>query len=335
MAGYLDRDLLPSYVNEYINSLVVQKNLSKLTVNEYTSDLRLFFRYLVAIKKGLSAPDDLPVDFNLSNLDRDFMKNITLSDVHNFLTYCSDDRNNDSTTRLRKASAIRGYFKYIADKMNYIDINPVIHLEVASKKKKLPKYLTLEQSIALLNSVNGQNKERDYCILTLFLNCGLRLSELVSLNVRDINFEDSSMIVTGKGNKQRLVYLNDACVNALKSYLYVRPNNNVKGEDKKALFISRLNKRMGKQAVQLMVYHYLAEIGLDGQHYSVHKLRHTAATLMYQHGNVDILVLKDMLGHENLSTTEIYTHLENQQLREAVNNSPLNSLKQKKSTESE
>ncbi len=323
MARYLDRKLLPEYVNVYINNLTVQKNLSELTVNEYMSDLRLFFRYLVAIEHGLNSPTELPDDFDLSYLDREFMSKITLNDVHNFLTYCSNDRNNSATTRLRKASAIRGYFKFIADKMNYIDINPVIHLEVASKKKKLPKYLTLEQSRALLNSVTGTNKERDYCILTLFLNCGLRLSELVALNVRDINFDDESMIVTGKGNKERIVYLNKACILAIRSYLAVRPNDKVKGDDKKALFISRLNKRMGKQAVQLMVYHYLAEIGLDGQHYSVHKLRHTAATLMYQHGDVDVLVLKDMLGHENLSTTEIYTHLENKQLRNAAKNNPL------------
>ncbi len=323
MSKYLNRKLLPDLVNEYINNLIVQKNLSQLSVNEYSSDLRLFFRYLVAIDHGLSSPSELPEDFDLSYLDRDFMQNISLSDVHNFLTYCKNERNNDATARMRKASAIRGYFKYIADKMNYIDVNPTIHLEVASKKKSLPKYLSLEQSLALLNSVNGENKERDYCILTLFLNCGLRLAELVALNTKDINFDDKSMIVTGKGNKQRIVYLNKACILALRSYLAVRPNDKVKGDHKKALFISRLYKRMGRQAVQNMVYHYLEEIGLDGQHYSVHKLRHTAATLMYQHGDVDVLVIKDMLGHENLTTTEIYTHLENKQLRAASKSNPL------------
>ena len=213
--------------------------------------------------------------------------------------------------------------------MNYIDHNPAAQLQVAPPKKALPKYLTLEQSIALLDSVKGENKERDYCILTLFLNCGLRLAELCSLNINDVNFENETMIVTGKGNKQRVVYLNDACIRALNDYLAVRPAGSLKGDDRKALFISRLNKRIGRQAVQLMVYHYLEEIGLNGQHYSVHKLRHTAATLMYQHGEVDVLILKDMLGHEQLSTTEIYTHLENKQLRDAAKKNPLSKQKSK------
>jgi site-specific recombinase XerD len=211
--------------------------------------------------------------------------------------------------------------------MNYIDHNPAAQLQVAPPKKALPKYLTLEQSIALLESVKGENKERDYCILTLFLNCGLRLAELCGLNINDVNFENETMIVTGKGNKQRVVYLNDACIKSLKAYLAVRPTGSLKGDDRKALFVSRLNKRIGRQAVQLMVYHYLKEIGLDGQHYSVHKLRHTAATLMYQHGEVDVLILKDMLGHEQLSTTEIYTHLENKQLRDAAKRNPLSKQK--------
>ena len=215
--------------------------------------------------------------------------------------------------------------------MNYIDHNPAAQLQVAPPKKALPKYLTLEQSIAMLNSVKGENKERDYCILTLFLNCGLRLAELcgdaVTCSVNSVADYNETLIVTGKGNKQRLVYLNDACIKALKDYLAVRPAGSLKSDDRKALFISRLNKRIGRQAVQLMVYHYLEEIGLNGQHYSVHKLRHTAATLMYQHGEVDVLILKDMLGHEQLSTTEIYTHLENKQLRDAAKKNPLSSQK--------
>ena len=246
-----------------------------------------------------------------------------MKDINNFLIFCSSDRSNSTKTRARKASSIRGFFKYVSEKMNYIDHNPAAQLQVAPPKKALPKYLTLEQSVALLDSVKGENKERDYCILTLFLNCGLRLAELCGLNMNDVNFENETMIVTGKGNKQRVVYLNSACIKALKDYLLVRPAGSLKGEDRKALFVSRLNKRIGRQAVQLMVYRYLEEIGLNGQHYSVHKLRHTAATLMYQHGNVDVLILKDMLGHEQLSTTEIYTHLENKQLRDAAKKNPL------------
>lgn len=334
MSGYIDRTLLPPLVDEYISELLVVKARSQLTVNEYISDLRLFFRFLAAKEKNIS-PDELPEDYDLSGYDAEFMAAVTLRDVNNFLIYCSDSRTNTATTRARKASSIRGFFHYISDKMHYIDHNPVSQLQVAPSKKKLPKYLTLEQSIALLESVTEPNKERDYCILTIFLNCGLRLSELVGLNVTDIDLKNKTMIVTGKGSKQRMIYLNRACVLALESYLRVRPAGSLKGPDRNALFISRLNKRMGRQSVQLMVYKYLEKIGLDGQHYSVHKLRHTAATLMYQHGDVDVLVLKEMLGHENLATTEIYTHIENKQLREAAMKNPLSMEETDSSGESE
>lgn len=323
MATIVNKNLLPPLVVEYINELLVIKASSKLTVDEYLSDLRLFFRFLVAEEKALDSPDKLSEDFDMSYIGTDFIEKITLKDINNFLTYCGSDRSNSANTRARKASSIRGFFKYIADKMQYIDHNPASQLQVAPSKKKLPKYLTLEQSVELLNSVKDPNKERDYCILTLFLNCGLRLAELVALDINDIDFHENTMIVTGKGDKERMVYLNKACIDSIKSYLAVRPHDKVEPQDKNALFLSRLNKRIGRQAVQLMVYRYLKEIGLDGQHYSVHKLRHTAATLMYQHGDVDVLVLKDMLGHENLSTTQIYTHIENKQLREAVKNNPL------------
>ena len=194
-------------------------------------------------------------------------------------------------------------------------------------EKSLPKYLTLEQSIELLNAVEGKYKERDYAILTIFLNCGLRLSELVGLNVTDIR-NDNTMRVIGKGSKERVVYLNDACISAIKAYLAVRPTDNVK--DKKALFLSSRLQRISPKTVQAMVYKYLEKIGLDSQGYSCHKLRHTAATLMYQHGNVDIRVLKDVLGHENLGTTQIYTHISDKQLEKAANSSPLAKIKPKK-----
>ncbi len=327
MAEYINRDLLPDLVNEYISELIVVHAKSPLTVNEYTSDLRLFFRYLVAKEQKLDSPAELPEDYDLSYIDIPFIEKITLKDAHSFLIYCSSERKNGVSSRARKASSLRGFFKFISEKMQYIDHNPVSQLQVAYKKNRLPKYLSLEESIELLNAVKGKDKERDYCILTLFLNCGLRLAELVSLNITDINFNTRTVRVIGKGNKERMIYLNDACVDALKAYLYVRPKDKVEFESKNALFLSRLNKRIGRQAVQLMVYKYLADIGLDGQNYSVHKLRHTAATLMYQHGDVDTLVLKEVLGHENLNTTEIYTHLENKQLRDALNKNPLSSVK--------
>lgn len=318
-----DPRLLPERVNEFLHHILVVKNSSQLTVNGYARDLRLMLEYIVAEKQGLSL-DDLGKDFDLSFIDDEFLANITIKDIYSFLTYCAQERGNSPATRKRKSSSIRSFFKYIADNMKYIPSNPVSQLQIMAEKKRLPRYLTLEQSIALLDSVEGQNRVRDYCILMLFLNCGFRLSELVNLNLNDINFDERTITVIGKGSKQRRLYLNDACVDALKSYLTVRPVDGLKGDARNALFISRLNKRIGRQAVQLMVYHYLEKIGLNGQHYSVHKLRHTAATLLYQHGGVDVLVLKEMLGHENLSTTEIYTHVDDKRLRSAIESNPLN-----------
>lgn len=313
-------DLLPPSVQEYLRIYLDNiKGKSKLTIIEYASDLRTFFRFLVSQQAHIS-PNELDPYYDLSYIDIEWIKKISTYDIFKFLDYCNSKLDNNNSTRSRKISTLKGYFGYISTKMKYLETNPMEPVEAPKSKKSLPKYLTLEQSIELLNSVDGENKERDYCILTLFLNCGLRVAEMSSLNISDINFDEKTMVVTGKGDKQRKIYLNNACIDAIYDYLKVRPKDKI--EDRDALFISRLKKRMGRQAIQNMVYRYLNKIGL-GSGYSVHKLRHTAATLMYQHGDTDILVIKEILGHENLATTEVYTHLLNDQLREAVNNNPL------------
>ncbi len=319
----IERDLLPRRANEFLDYLYNVKNSAPLTIAEYARDLRLFFSFY-AVSKKLLTPDDVenkaPMDF----VDDALLSGIRVGDIYDFMTYCGSERGNSITTRRRKSSALRGFFKYISDNMGYIDNNPTSNLQLGSDRKKLPKYLTLEQSQALLQAVTGENAVRDRCILTLFLNCGLRLAELCALNLSSIDLDRRTMLVLGKGSKERMLYLNDACVSALTAYLKVRPVDALRGSDRNALFISRLNKRIGRQAVQLMVYHYLNVIGLQGQNYSVHKLRHTAATLLYQYADVDVLLLKDMLGHENLSTTQIYTHVDNEQLRQAIDKNPLN-----------
>lgn len=315
-----DFDLLPESVQAYLRIyLSVTKGMSDLTVLEYASDLRTFFRYIVSEEAGIP-PYELEEKYDLSYIDIDRIAKITSYDIFKFLDYCKSKSKNNNSTRARKTSSLRGYFGYISTKMKYIEINPMDPVETPKIKKTIPKYLTLEQSLALLESVDGKNYERDYCILIIFLNCGLRVAEMASLNISDINFDEQTMIVTGKGDKQRKIYLNNACMNAITAYLKVRPRDNVKDRD--ALFISRLNKRMGRQAIQNMVYHYLEKIGFNSG-YSVHKLRHTAATLMYQHGGIDVIVLKEILGHENLSTTEIYTHLTNEELKNAIDKNPL------------
>lgn len=310
---------LPFLVRQYLEYLAGIKDKSQLTVLEYGSDLRLFFRF-IAKSKGLC---DKSVEFdeiNISLMTDEQICSVTLEDAYAFLYFCRNERKNDNNSRARKAVAIKRFYKYL-EVNNKIKENRIAFLESPQTKKSLPKYLTLEQSLKLLNSVDGKFKERDFCILTLFLNCGLRLSELVGINISHIK-DDNTLVVLGKGNKERTVYLNNACIDAIRRYLAVRPADGVKDRD--ALFISNQKKRISNQGVQKIVEGCLARSGLAGLGFSTHKLRHTAATLMYQYGNVDPLQLKEILGHENLSTTEIYTHIHDEQLKQAVDSNPLN-----------
>lgn len=320
---------LPQSVIEFLNYLSVVKSKSELTVLEYASDLRLFFRFML-VYRGIVAKDTEFEKIDISFIDLDFIKTVKISDAYAFLSYCRSERKNDSASIARKVSSLRAFFKYLCVKMKQIPENPMEELESPKLKKALPKYLSLEESIQLLESIDGRDKERDYAIITLFLNCGLRLSELCSLNYSDIK-TDGTMTVTGKGNKERTIYLNEMCVNAVKEYMKVRPVDGVK--DKQALFLSNRKSRISPKTVQHIVEKFIEKSGLGDRGYSTHKLRHTAATLMYQKGGVDVLLIKDILGHENLATTEIYTHIVDEQLKDAVSSNPLNKLKGKKTSE--
>lgn len=313
------RDEAPQILKEYLFYQETVRSRSSKTVNEYFIDLRTFFRYL-KIRRGLVSSDTEFDEIKIDDVTIDLLKTVTLIDAYEYMNYLVRDRNNKVAARARKCSSLKGYFKFLSSNRKYLEKNPVEDLEMPKKPKTLPKYLTLEQSIELLNAVDGDNKERDYAIITLFLNCGLRVSEMAGLNYTDLR-TDNTMRVVGKGNKERVIYLNKACLTAINDYMKVRPVDDVK--DKKALFISRNHNRMSVKTIQAMVYKYLAKIGLDAQGYSCHKLRHTAATLMYQYGDVDVRVLKEVLGHENLATTEIYTHLSSKQLKSAADSNPL------------
>lgn len=315
-------------IKDYLLYMQTIKGKSPKTVDEYFSDIRTFFRF-IKVSRGIESASTPFEDIKVDDVDIELIKTITLQDAYEFMNYLLRDRDNNSSTRARKTSSLKSFFNYLTVKKHLLDKDPIKELETPKRKKSLPKYLTLEQSIELLNAVDGKHKERDYCIITLFLNCGMRLSELVGLNVTDIR-PDGTARILGKGNKERIIYLNSACINAITEYLKVRPMDGVK--DRNALFISAHLKRMSPKTVQALVYKYLEKIGLDSQGYSCHKLRHTAATLMYQHGNVDIRILKEILGHENLGTTEIYTHLNTQQMENAANSTPLSKIKPKKNT---
>lgn len=320
---------LPQSVIEFLNYLSVVKSKSELTVLEYASDLRLFFRYML-VYRGLIDKETEFDKIEISFIDLDFIKTVKISDAYAFLSYCRNERGNDNAAISRKVSTLRAFFKYLCVKMKQIPENPMEELESPKLKKSLPKYLTLDESVQLLESIGGRDKERDYAIITLFLNCGLRLSELCSLNYTDIK-SDGTLTVTGKGNKERTIYLNEMCIDAVKDYMKVRPVDGVK--DKNALFLSGRKNRISPKTVQHLVEKYIKKSGLGDRGFSTHKLRHTAATLMYQKGGVDVLLIKDILGHENLATTEIYTHIVDSQLKNAVESNPLNKLKGKKSAE--
>lgn len=320
---------LPDSIKEFVHYLSVVRNKSELTVLEYASDLRMFFRYLY-IERGFVDKNTDIDSVSISGMRLDFIKTVTISDAYSFLRYCKDVRGNKAAAMSRKVSSIRTFFKYLSVKTKQLEENPMEELESPKLKKTLPKYLSLDESVDLLNCIDGKFRERDYCIIVFFLNCGMRLSELVSLNYNDIK-TDGTTTITGKGNKERTIYLNEMCMNAYKEYMKVRPVEGVK--DKYALFLSARKTRISPKTVQYIVKSFLDKAGLGGKGLSTHKLRHTAATLMYQQGNVDILLIKEILGHENLATTEIYTHIVDSQLKDAVSSNPLNNLKGKKSAE--
>ena len=263
---------------------------------------------------------------DISDLNIDIIKKISVDDIHKYISYMATELRSKPATRARKLSSIRIFFKYLSHKVKLIDVNPAQDLETPKLGKRLPKYLTLDESKKLLETIQNddtRNSERDYAIITLFLNCGMRLSELVNINIKDITFSECKLNVIGKGNKERTIYLNNACVSAINEYLQVRPKEGIKHDSRDALFLSERRERISNRTVQHIVRQELVKAGLDTNKYSVHKLRHTAATLMYQYGNVDIRALQVLLGHESISTTEIYTHVENTQIRNAIESNPL------------
>ena len=316
----------PSYLNDFLDYMITIQNKSKNTVKEYNYDLATFLRFL-KIHFKLTDETDLK-KINFDDVTIDTLKKVTLEDLHSFLGYLTKNFDSKATTRSRKVSSLRVFFNYLCQK-NLLVINPTQNLETPKIGKRLPRYLTLEDSKKLLDVASNEdnrNYERNYAITTLFLNCGMRLSELVGINLKDIVWDECQLNVIGKGNKERTIYLNKACVRALEEYIRVRPKTGLNVDAEKALFLSERKQRISRRMVQEIIYGELRQAGLDATKFSVHKLRHTAATLMYQYGQVDIRALQELLGHESISTTEIYTHVSNEQVRDAVERNPLANL---------
>ena len=321
-------------VQQFASYKLSIQGCSKKTVEEYLLDLRTFFRYLLALECGIDMRSVEFAQIDVSVFDEARIKGISSEQIYDFLYYASQQRSNQWAARSRKLSAIRALYKYLVNKRHLLEQNPTIDIDSPKPKKSLPKVLTLEESELLLEAVEADKESkyrvRDYTILTLFLNCGMRVSELVGINLNDIDSGYLSLRVTGKGSKERIIYLNDACQTALKEYVAERTNAKYTHVQDRALFLSRLDQRMSVKTVQAMVYKYLKLAGLESKHYSVHKLRHTAATLMYQTGNVDVRVLKEILGHEQLNTTQIYTHVSNTDMEKAMTQNPLANKKRRK-----
>lgn len=314
---------LPQRLVEFLNYLETIKGRSPSTVQAYKFDLTMFFRFLKLYKRLIAFDNNTEFEeIPIADVNDDFIKNIKLPDLYAFLSFAEKQRENSTYSRARKVASLRSFFKYLNSRAKLIDYNPALDLESPKIIKRQPAYLNLQESKSLLNSIEGKYKERDFCIITIFLNCGLRISELCGINISDIR--DDTLSVIGKGNKQRTVYLNGACLNAIRNYINVRNKNLDKIVDKEALFISSKYTRISKRAIEIMLKKHLLAAGLDTDKYTPHKLRHTAATLMYKHANVDIRSLQQILGHENISTTQIYTHVDEERLREAVKSNPLN-----------
>ncbi|WP_461204404.1 tyrosine recombinase XerC [Clostridium sp. DL1XJH146] len=319
----MNDDDLPKNLNDFLNYLSTIKGKSLNTIQAYRWDLILFFKFM-KLYKGCIAKDTPIEKVIISDVDEEFIRSIKLMDLYAFISFVENYRSNGNYAKARKVSSLKSFFKFLNGKAKIISENPTLELETPKLDKRNPIYLTLDESRKLLSSIDGQNKERDYCIITLFLNCGLRLSELCSINIS--NIRGDILTIIGKGNKERTVYLNEACIKSIDNYRLLREADYDKIIDKDALFISRRGTRINKRTVELLVKKFIKKAGLDYEKYTPHKLRHTAATLMYKYGKVDIRSLQKILGHENVSTTQIYTHVDDETLREAVKSNPLGKI---------
>lgn len=321
----------PQIVREFLTYHETIKGQSSLTISEYYLDIRMFLRFIKLMRNEMPIDTDFET-ISIKDVDLNFIRSIETADIYDYLGFLANDRianpessvpvrGIEASARARKLSSIKSFFKYLCVRTKQLDESPAADLEYPKLRKNLPKYLTLEQSSALLQAVSGKNEKRDYAILMLFLNCGIRRSELVGLNITDV-YEDRIRVV-GKGNKERIVYFGSACRKAIDQYMEVRNKQIL--TDNRALFGSQKGNRITVTAVHRLVKKALLQAGLDSTQFSAHKLRHTAATMMLS-GGVDVKTVQEVLGHENLNTTQIYTHIENTELKIAAEANPLSKL---------
>lgn len=324
--NYMQDNSLPKILKDYLSYLSSVKGVSSNTLVAYAYDLTLFFKFLKVHNNEVTLSQDvifenIPID----NISSDYLKNLELVDFYTYLSFLENMRENGTYAKARKVASLKSFFHYLCSKAKIIPTDLTLDLESPKIGKRSPIYLTLDESRDLLAVANNRDKNspRDLCIITLFLNCGVRLSELCSINIA--NIKGDTLTVIGKGNKERTIYLNKASIKAINKYLVVRNDisDKVHNEDREALFISGKYRRINKRTVERIIKKYVGAAGLDTEKYTPHKLRHTSATLLHKHGGVDVKTLQEILGHENVSTTQIYVHVDDETLREAINTHPL------------
>ena len=316
-----DYSNMPSVIRDYLSHKFTIEGKSELTVKEYSYDLRTFFRFMLARRNKITDIEEIK-ELSIKNVDINFIRDISRSDIYDYLLFLSHDMDNSVKSRARKLSAVKSFFKYLDNDMHLLTVNVAKDMNLPKIPKKLPTYLELDEAKKLLETPEGDNKERDFFILTILLNCGLRVSELKNLSMNDI--KGDSIRVKGKGNKERQLYLNDATKNALFEYLKVRKP---KIPTENQLLLSDRGEKISIGGIQYIVKNLIRKAGLDAEVLSTHKLRHTAATLMYKYGGVDVRALQEVLGHEHLNTTQIYTHTDKDSIRNAISNNPLSNFK--------
>ena len=325
---YDPKDYSP-ILRDFANYKLMIAGCSRSTVNEYMRDIRAFFQFLIADRTGIDPSSEEFAKIKVDQVDLAFLRSVEVMEIYNYLSHCDMNLGNKQNVRARKLCAIRALFKYYCKTKMLIENNPAEKVDGPKKPKSLPKHMTYEEAVFFIETVRNDTSQTDFirirnwCIVTLFLNCGMRLSELVGISLNDVDRFLRSVRILGKGNKERILYFNDACRAALEEYIPLREEQKVATENENALFLSRLGKRIDVRMVQKMVDKYLDAAGLGNRGLSVHKLRHTAATLMYSKGGVDVRVLKEILGHEQLNTTQIYTHVSNSEVEAAMAKNPL------------
>ena len=299
----------PKYVVGYLNYLRVERNLAPGTIVNYANTIQTFLRWYSFVQSG--KPFDQFQQLEIEWITLEDLSSLSRNDIYEFLAFCANELNNSSNSRSNKLSALKSFFSYLREiePSRTIQSNPAIEIAAPKKEKPIPKFLTIDNAKLLLNVAKSSGNDRDYCILLWFLSCGMRLSELAGMNLKDVRKSNGNaeVLIRGKGRKERMVPLNQPCWDAYELYLIQR--NSMKPDEKEqALFLSNRASRLSRRQIERIVEKYLKIAGLHQQGYSAHLLRHTFASSAFELGG-NVVDIGAQLGHESIATTQRYVHL--------------------------